>query len=525
MQPLSIRRGLRIRTKLLFISILIILAATVITELIDIQIPESSNAAISDDILSGTFNSNLTKSNLLPTVLVTLKDPKEINASLPEQISTVVETLIKNNLTLMSLNYSKELNLASINVTDNGSSPVNVTKGICQECISTESSSRLDFLIPDTTYESSIKNRTTQNKISNALQEINNTGVGTPELDQVFAAQYEQAQTDNLSSQLTKNASHSQIIPFGFGRIGADLAIGKLNSSKSVDADIAIVDSGINPHPDLNIFKHISFVDDSSSDTCGHGTHVAGIAAAKNNSFGVIGTAPGARLWDVKVLNNECQTSKNSLLNGLRYVLNNKDIEVVNLSLGGYCDPSLPKLCNSNTLDKLIAAISKKKVVVVASGNGITDYLSHMKRPDNSVNWKPAKFDDIITVSNFVDSDGKCGGHGNITYRGKDDFLANTSNFGEPIDIAAPGVDVLSTSNNGSYVFYSGTSMSAPLVAGTAALYKSLHPDLTSDEIIAELSGASVQLGTACEGAHGYMAGGDPDNYPEPVLNLRDLIP
>lgn len=67
--------------------------------------------------------------------------------------------------------------------------------------------------------------------------------------------------------------------------------------------------------------------------------------------------------------------------------------------------------------------------------------------------------------------------------------------------------------------------MSSPLVAGTAALYKSLHPDESPDEIIARLSGKSIQMETECEGAHGYLAGGDLDNYPEPVLNLVDLIP
>lgn len=530
-QPLNTKRGTKIGTPslLIFASVLIIFAATITTEIIDIQIPQSSNAVISGDILPHTLNSNLTKSNLLPTIFVTLKDPNEINATLSEQIQPIVETLIKNDLTLTSLNYSKELNVASINVTDNGLSPVNVTEEGCIGCIPrTETSSSLDFLLPSTVYDLSTPKPTIQIKISDALQEINNTGVGTAELDQVFAAQYEQAQTDSHSSQLIKKASQSQIIPFGFSRIDGDLAIRKLklNNSKFIDADIAIVDSGINPHPDLNIFNHTSFVSNSTSDTCGHGTHVAGIAAAKDNNFGVIGTAPGARLWDVKVLNDECKTTKDSLLRGLKYVLAHKDkIEVVNLSLGGYCDPSSPLLCNSNKLDKLIAAISRNMVVVVAAGNGVPDFLSHRNKPDNSVNWKPAKFNDIITVSNFVDSDGKCGGLGNTTYRGKDDFLANTSNFGEPVDIAAPGVDVLSTSNDGSYVFYSGTSMSAPLVAGTAALYKSLNPSATPAEIIADLSFSSVDKGTACKGAHGYVMGGDQDNYPEPVLDLMNLIP
>lgn len=500
----------------------------------DIHIPETSNAEISDGLISDPFNANLTESNLLPTVLVTLKDPNEINSTVMEQIDPIVNTVEKNNLTVTSVNYSKELNLASINVTDRtkggGGSSIEsaLSDDITYDIISRYPNNNLTFnklYLPDV---SKIL-PSIQNKISDAIKEINITGLGTPEVDQVFTAQYEQAQVDDRQSQLIGKASESQIIPLGFSRVGGDVVFQKLNNSNFVDADIAIVDSGINNHTDLNIFKHKSFVVNSTSDTCahgGHGTHVAGIAAAKNNDFGVVGTAPGARLWDVKVLDKECNTTKDSLLKGLLYVLDNADdIDVVNLSLGGFCDPSSRQLCNSKTIDKILTAISKKIIIVVAAGNGITDSSSHKKKPSDSKDWVPAKYPDVLTISNFVDSDGKCGGHGNITYRGKDDFLANTSNFGQPVAIAAPGVNVLSTSNNGSYTYNSGTSMSAPLVAGTAALYKSLHPTLTPDVIIASLSGRSVQEGTACEGSHGYILGGDPDNYPEPVFDMTDFIP
>jgi subtilisin family serine protease len=86
-------------------------------------------------------------------------------------------------------------------------------------------------------------------------------------------------------------------------------------------------------------------------------------------------------------------------------------------------------------------------------------------------------------------------------------------------------VNILSTYNNGSYAIYSGTSMAAPYVAGSAALYKSLHPDASRSEIVYELLSQSAQIDTRCDGkGYGYIRGGDKDNFPEPVLNIRDLI-
>lgn len=105
-----------------------------------------------------------------------------------------------------------------------------------------------------------------------------------------------------------------------------------------------------------------------------------------------------------------------------------------------------------------------------------------------------------VIVSNIVDTDGKCGGIRKPTEKGQDDSLANDSNFGSAIDIAAPGVRINSTWNNGSYNILDGTSMAAPLVMGALAIYKIHQNNLSSHDLIAELLNDSTSSAILCNG-------------------------
>jgi subtilisin len=315
-----------------------------------------------------------------------------------------------------------------------------------------------------------------------------------------------------------------QQVPTGIDRVDADLSATRSGDGVgSVDADIAVLDTGVFTHADLNLYRCISFLNsdylrpvvlnpNACPDLGGHGTHVAGIAAAKDNNIGVVGTAPGARIWALQVLHpGACQCSDDSdVLEGLEYVAEHfQEIEVANLSLGriginGDFDRAINKL------------VLLGVVVVVAAGNENIDANSDT----------PGGYPYAITVSAITDSDGKCGGAGpamtpaGVTNQfqqqpvsNPDDFFAAYSNYGSVIDLAAPGSGILSTINKtGGYNFYSGTSMAAPHVAGAAALIKSLHPKASAFQIDLFLKSIGTKAPAAgnpllpCDGAgRGYF--------------------
>ncbi|HLC24325.1 MAG TPA: S8 family peptidase [Nitrosopumilaceae archaeon] len=298
----------------------------------------------------------------------------------------------------------------------------------------------------------------------------------------------------------------AQTLPTGINRIDAERS-----TARTVDVDIAIIDTGINlSHPDLNVYKQVSFVKriKTANDDNGHGTHVAGTAAAKDDSNGVVGVAPGAKLWAVKVLDRNGSGSLSNVIKGIDYVTQNAaEIEVANMSLG--CE------CISTSLNSAITnSVAAGVTYVVAAGNSAKDAKT----------FSPANHPDVIAVSAIADSDGKCGGLGPSTSYGKDDTLASFSNFGPVVDIAAPGVSIYSTYKNGGYATLSGTSMASPHVAGGAALIKASDPDdlLTPSDVKKSLLSNGSNPLSECDGyGHGYF-NGDKDAFPEPLLYVKN---
>jgi subtilisin family serine protease len=290
----------------------------------------------------------------------------------------------------------------------------------------------------------------------------------------------------------------SQSVPTGISRIRAtENATADIDGTDDarVNADIAVIDSGIDPnHPDLNLYKRANCVPpgegkessgedeveecvgNSGTDGNGHGTHVAGTAAAIDNGIGVVGAAPGARLWSVKVFNQDGQGYGSWLLAGIDWVrAHAAEIEVANMSLS----------CNCSFLPVETAvenAVKAGVVISVAAGN------SHV----NAIFAWPAKSPHVITVSALADYDGKPGGKAASGSGSEDDVLAWFSNNGAAVEVAAPGVNIYSTLPTGGsehgtdYGYLSGTSMAAPHVAGAAALIasKSNPNDKTAVEAI-----------------------------------------
>lgn len=260
-------------------------------------------------------------------------------------------------------------------------------------------------------------------------------------------------------------------------------------SGATLDVDIAILDTGIQTNnPDLNVVGGYNCTNTSQpgtygdSPSFGHGTHVAGIAGARNNGSGVEGVAAGARLWSIKVLDFAGLGYWSWIICGLDHVADMQDpsdpsmprIEVVNLSLAGA--GSDDGNCGQDNHDLLHQAICRLHddgvTIVAAAGNGGA----------NANNYIPAAYDEVITVSGMADYNGQpggaasppsgCGSAGGVNSGAVgDDKMAGFSNYGADVDLIAPAVCVLSNLPNNRLGRMTGTSMAAPHVTGGAALY------------------------------------------------------
>src|SRR5688500_177401 len=130
---------------------------------------------------------------------------------------------------------------------------------------------------------------------------------------------------DRKISTFINSHIENQIIPQSVDRVDGDINLENINSNV-IDADIAILDTGIDlDHNDLNVFHEKSFIPEATNadDDHGHGTHLAGIAAARDNSLGIVGIAPGAQLWAIKILESSGMGEISTLIKGLDYINQN----------------------------------------------------------------------------------------------------------------------------------------------------------------------------------------------------------
>jgi subtilisin family serine protease len=304
----------------------------------------------------------------------------------------------------------------------------------------------------------------------------------------------------------------AQTLPTGVNRVDADQSpwADIKKDGGSIDADVAVVDSGIAKRRELNINGGKACMGSRYGDSNGHGTHVSGSIAAKDNTRGVVGVAPGARLWAVRVLDSNGNGSWSSVICGLDWVYNHRDtIDVVNMSLGGDAIAEDQNPCGATTTplhNAVCRVVTGGVPVIVAAGN----------EAKNAATVVPATYEEVITVSAFTDFDGDPGGEGVSTCtRDGDDTFAPFSNYGQDVDIAAPGVCIRSTWLNGKYKSISGTSMAAPHVTGAAALYVAKNPRATVADVRAWVEGPASR-----PNASPYGFTGDPDAFDEGVLSL-----
>lgn len=243
--------------------------------------------------------------------------------------------------------------------------------------------------------------------------------------------------------------------------------ITKINCPKAWDSSlgenvvVAVLDTGVDyNHPDLsgnmwrdrngNFGYDFSDGNEDPMDYHGHGTHVAGsIAAVGNNSIGVVGVAPKAKIMAVKIFPNASDIVCSA---AIKYAVDN-GAQVINNSWG----PIGRNPVNPVLEDIINYAVSKGAVVVFAAGN----------ENDEVKYYSPANHPEVICVaaSDFKDN------------------RAGFSNFGNEVTVSAPGQEILSTQLQGGYTTKRGTSMAAPHVSGLAALILSKKPELNQDQI------------------------------------------
>ncbi|CAA9348031.1 MAG: Alkaline serine exoprotease A precursor [uncultured Nocardioidaceae bacterium] len=303
----------------------------------------------------------------------------------------------------------------------------------------------------------------------------------------------------------------AQSTPTGINRAQGDASpTANINGvDQRVNADVAVIDTGADlTHPDLNIYragaKNCSVGAVNANDLNGHGTHVSGTVGAVDNGSGVVGMAPGARIWPVKVLTDAGTGLNSDVICGIDYVTAHADqIEVANMSLGG--GGSDDRNCGNSNNDAMHKAICR------SVGAGITYAVAAGNDSENAANSTPAAYDEVITVSALADFNGQPGGGAASTCRNdQDDTFANFSNFGADVDIIAPGVCINSSWIAGGYNTISGTSMASPHVAGAAALYKANNPAATPAQVKAALRNS---------GSTTWSSADDGDNTKEPLLD------
>ncbi|WP_064200875.1 S8 family serine peptidase [Brevibacillus brevis] len=256
--------------------------------------------------------------------------------------------------------------------------------------------------------------------------------------------------------------TEKQEIPWGVEHVGALQAHSKNYLGKNVK--IGILDTGISRHEDLKVNGGISYVEGEVDydDAHGHGTAVAGVIAGKDNHLGIVGVAPEAEIYSIKVLDEKGHGKYSSMIQGIEWAIQN-GMNIISISAGGSVDSQVLH-------DQIKRANEHGILVIAAAGN---------RGLGEDTQLFPAHYPEALSVGS-VD---------------RDNQRADTSSVGTGLDLMAPGVDILSTSLHKGYELRSGTSLAAPHVAGAAAVIWSKKGKATNEEVRDILIDSATPLG------------------------------
>jgi serine protease len=275
-----------------------------------------------------------------------------------------------------------------------------------------------------------------------------------------------------LDGQMKASA---QAIPYGIAKVGANVSSTRAGDGVGAvnNVNVYVIDTGVDTaHADLNVVGHVNFtglLGGGNSDCHGHGTHVAGTIAARDNASDVVGVVPGARVTGVKVLDCLGTGTNANVIKGIDWVTANAvKPAVANMSLGGGAAQTVD--------DAVVRSANSGVFYALAAGNDGAD----------ACNSSPARAgagtnNGILTVGATDNADAE----------------ASWSNYGSCVDLWAPGVDVLSTKSGGGTTTMSGTSMASPHMAGGGALFLSGNTTASPSAVEAALKSSAQGTGTS----------------------------
>ena len=311
--------------------------------------------------------------------------------------------------------------------------------------------------------------------------------------------QVEVVEPDYLVQALEYSAENELGNSWGAEHINADAALTTGYSGEGVK--VAVLDSGVNfNHADLSdnfVFSAnelgYDFVSDDffPEDVYGHGTHVAGILAATSNGFGVVGVAPNAQIVALRVLDGNGEGTASTIIEALQWIQNynavhpDSPIRITNNSYGTGS--------NSSQLGAAFDVLASSGVLHIGSAGNEGSAAGN----GNNVGY-PARYESVVAVA-AVD---------------KNNQRASFSSTGSDVEIAAPGVAVLSTWKDGTnfagpqpfsfagyageyFIEANGTSMASPHVAGVAALLMAADPSYTAEAVRNKMNQTALDLGDA----------------------------
>jgi aqualysin 1 len=267
----------------------------------------------------------------------------------------------------------------------------------------------------------------------------------------------------------------AQTLPWGINRIDADVSSTKAgNGSGSIsNVNVYVIDTGVYKHSDLNVVRHVNYAGGTNSDCNGHGTHVAGTVAAKDNTSYVVGVVPGAKVTGVKVLGCDGSGYTSNVIKGIDWV-------TANATKPAIANMSLTSAASQAVDDAVRRSVARGVFYSVAAGNDGRD----------ACNSSPARA-------------GAGSNNGIMTVAATDsaEKEASWSNYGSCVDIWAPGVNVVSTRKGGSTSTMSGTSMAAPHVGGGGALHLSKNTSAAPTAVETAIRSAAQLTGTLSKNA------------------------